>query len=389
LNDVYKYQQREGKMSLDISQAIDVHMHVGLLGDKWPQWGRFSPWYQEQIVYKTFLLYAKIKAEEVKDEKLLDETIKAVEDSGVGQVVCLALDHVYDLAGTPLPEKSNVWVSTDYIVEKLMPRSDKILLGASAHPYDPTFNVRVQDYIEKGAVLLKWLPSAQHIDLAEDMTRDAMIYLATAKPGSKPLPLLLHIGTELAIPSVDVTTNGYNCLKWDWKDKLANFFRGSKKWLEPKVEKIRDNLEAALDAGAVIIFAHCGLPYFEPGFLKGLLEHSELKTVQEYLARTDRQEFAGACYTDVSAVCTPFRKDYFDRIKDFPPSLVLFGSDFPTPTFELSANLAEVWDDFKAVLRGEFERVVIPQDNLLKVNYNELNHFFPGHPMFTNFSRLL
>jgi len=376
-------------MSPDISQAVDAHMHVGLLGDKWPAWGKFSPWYQKQIVYKIFLLYAKIKEEEVDDEKLLEETIKTVEGSGLGKVVCLALDHVYDLAGMPHPEKSHMWVNSDYIVQELMPRSNKILLGASAHPYDPNFNARVQDYVEKGAVLLKWLPSAQHIDLAEDKTRDAMISLATAKPGGKPLPLLLHIGTELAIPSVDNATNGYNCLRWDWKDKLANFFRGSKKWLVPKLEKIRENLEAALNAGAVIIFAHCGLPYFEPGFLGGLLEHSEFKTVQDYLARTDRQEFAGACYADVSAVCTPFRKGYFGQLKDLPPLLVLFGSDFPTPAFELSADLAEVWDDFKAVLRGEFERVIIPQDNLLKVNYDELNHFFPDHPMFTNFNRLL
>jgi predicted TIM-barrel fold metal-dependent hydrolase len=354
LNRYITISTKESNMSPDISQAIDAHMHVGLLGDKWPQWGKFSPWYQKQIVYKIFLLYGKIKEEEVNDEKLLEETIKTVEGSGLGKVVCLALDHVYDLTGTPHPDKSHMWVSTDYIVQELMPRSNKILLGASAHPYDPNFNARVQDYVEKGAVLLKWLPSAQHIDLAEDKTRDAMISLATAKP-----------------------------------DKLANFFRGSKKWLVPKVEKIRDNLEAALNAGAVIIFAHCGLPYFEPGFLGGLLEHSEFKTVQDYLARTDRQEFAGVCYADVSAVCTPFRKNYFGQIKNLPPSLVLFGSDFPTPAFELSADLAEVWDDFKAVLRGEFERVIIPQDNLLKVNYNELNHFFPDHPMFTNFNRLL
>ncbi len=66
-------------MSPDISQAIDAHMHVGLLGDKWPAWGKFSPWYQKQIVYKIFLLYAKIKEEEdaKKDTEAKDEARSA------------------------------------------------------------------------------------------------------------------------------------------------------------------------------------------------------------------------------------------------------------------------------------------------------------------------
>jgi hypothetical protein len=45
--------------------------------------------------------------------------------------------------------------------------------------------------------------------------------------------------------------------------------------------------------------------------------------------------------------------------------------------------------DFRAVLAGHLDRVVVPQDNLIDVNYRELQHFFPGHPLFTNFSTLL
>ena len=84
----------------------------------------------------------------------------------------------------------------------------------------------------------------------------------------------------------------------------------------------------------------------------------------------------------------PSRKTYFPDIGRLPTQYVLFGSDFPTPVFELSANLAEVLDDFKAVLQGQLDRILVPQDNLLDVNRRELLAAFPGHPMFTNFGAL-
>lgn len=372
------------------SNVIDVHMHVGLLGDKWPNLGHFLPSYRKDLVYKIFLLYVRIKEDQVTDQFLFEKTIEAIATSDMDKVVCLALDHVYDEKGTPRPELSNMWVDNDYIVHHLMTElPDKILLGASVHPYDPKFAERVYKYADKGAVLLKWLPSAQYIDLAEDRTREAMIALAKAGPGGKPLPLLLHIGTELAIPTTNERTNGYNCLSWTWKDKFSNFFRGKKKWYIPRLEKIHDNLNVALQEGTIIIFAHCGLPYFVGGLFGGIFEHSEFKTVCNYLNRTNNQEFSGMCYTDLSAICTPFRKKYFKEIGKLPDNLLLFGSDFPTPAFELSADIKEFWDDFKAVLKGDFHRVIIPQDNLIDVVHRELKYFFPGHPMFTNFNDIL
>ena len=68
---------------------------------------------------------------------------------------------------------------------------------------------------------------------------------------------------------------------------------------------------------------------------------------------------------------------------------LLYGSDIPTPVFELSADIKENWEDFKAILKGDFSRIIIPQDNLLDINYKELKYYFPGHPMFTNFNALL
>lgn len=372
------------------SKIIDMHMHIGLLGDKWPEWGHFSDWYRRQIVYKLFLFYSRVDEKKVSDLFLRDMVIKTIDGCNLSKVVCLALDPVYDAKGNRRTELSNVWVDNDFIIMELRKNlPDKVLLGASVHPYDPQFQNRVKKYADEGAVLLKWLPSAQQFDLAEEKTRDAMLSLATIKPDGKPLPLLLHIGPEFAIPTTDERTSSYDYLSWSWSDRLVNFLRGRKRWHTPRIRKIHENIKAALDEGLTVIFAHAGLPYFSSGLLGRFLEHSDFKTVEKYLNGTAKGDFKGKCYTDVSAFCTPFRYKFFSEIKKLPPELLLFGSDFPTPAFELSADLDEVLDDFKAVLKGQLYRIVVPQDNLLDVNYWELQKAFTKHPMFTNFLRLI
>jgi hypothetical protein len=84
---------------------------------------------------------------------------------------------------------------------------------------------------------------------------------------------------------------------------------------------------------------------------------------------------------------TPFRQSYFDDLNRLPEDTLLYGSDFPTPTFELSADLEEVMNDLKAVAKGDLERIVVPQDNLLDVSLREMRSAFAGHAMFTNFAR--
>jgi hypothetical protein len=373
----------------DPKKVVDVHCHVGLLGDEHPHWGNMSEWYTRQIVYKVFLIYGRMDADDVSDRTLRDATERAIGESKVDHVVCLALDPVYDQKGQRREELSHMWVDNDYILDLRQSIGEKVLLGASVHPYDPEFEGRVSKYVDKGAVLLKWLPSAQQIDLADERVRDALIFLATARDGA-PLPLLLHNGPEYAIPSSDPRTSSNDCLTWTWWDKLRNSLRSSQKWHRPDTKKVEGNLKAGLGAGAVIIFAHCGLPYYAPSRFRQLLEHSEFKTVSRYLHDfpADAPE-GGHCYADVSACVTPFRRTYFEAINRLAPQSLLFGSDFPTPVFELSADIGEMMEDFKAVMGGQWDRVVVPEDNLIDVNYQELQHFFPDHPMFTNFGALL
>jgi predicted TIM-barrel fold metal-dependent hydrolase len=365
-----------------------MHCHVGLVGDRWPHWGGMSDEYRKELTYQIFLLYARIDKDDVCDQRLREKVIETIATSNLDKVVCLALDPVYTETGTRNEGASHLWVDNDFILELRRELPDKILLGASVHPFDKNFEDRVRKYVDEGAVLLKWLPSAQQFNLASDQVRRTMEFLGTAGPGGKPLPLLLHIGPEYAVPTSDKRTQSYDFLTWSFWDDFGNFFRSRrKKWRRPDIQKIRQNIESALAQGTDVIFAHCGLPYFSGGILGGLLEHSEFKAVREWLQRTDRGEFKGRCFADVSAVTTPFRKKYFSDLRKIPQDLLLYGSDFPTPTFELSADLGEMYEDFKAILKGKLYRIIIPQDNLLDVNLRELRNAFPGSPCFTNFAR--
>ncbi len=372
----------------ETSQSIvDAHCHVGVLGDDYPHWGRLSDWYRQQIVYKIFLLYAGLKEDEVSDRTLRQRTEQVISEANLAHVVCLALDPVYDLDGGRHEDRSHVWVDNDYVLDLRRTLGDKVLLAASVHPYDNRFQERVRKYVDEGAVLMKWLPSAQQINLAEEKVRDALTFLATCRNGG-PLPLLLHVGAEYAIPTSDPRTTSYDFISWSCWDKLANFFRFNRRWRRPQLKQLHANLQAGLEAGATIIFAHCGLPYFAPNWFLKVLEHSDFSTVRRYL-EDYLDAPAGRCFADVSACATPFRRTYFDDIKELPAERIFFGSDFPTPVFELSADLEEIFEDFKAVLAGDLKRLVIPEDNLLDVNRRELAHFFPGHPMFRNFAKYI
>jgi hypothetical protein len=355
---------------------------------------------RHQIPFKIFLLYNKIPPDQVSDELLRRRTLEVIEQSSMDYVVCLALDAVYTPDGTRRADLSPMWVSNEYIVELAgelavrLPPEERgrrgILLGASVHPYAPNFEARVRWCVDRGAVLLKWLPSAQQIDLADERVGRALEFLATARNG-RPLPALIHVGSEHAIITTDPRTTSYDFLSWTGWDRFWNLLRPkSKKWATPEVGGIERNIARGMAAGGCLIFAHCGLPYFAPNLFARWAEHSDLDAVRRYLERHRGSDgIRGKCLADVSAVVTPFRKSYFGELRKLPPNSLLAASDFPVPVFELSADLKENLEDLRAILEGEFERIIIPEGNLLDVNWRELQHAFPGHPMFETGGALL
>lgn len=379
-------------MNNGISTTIDMHCHVGVVGDKHPEWGRLAPAFQKELRFKLFLLYAKTAGKPVCDDTLIEHTFKLLAETRLEHVVCLAQDPVFDRAGTEKKDCSPMWTANDYVLwlREQPETAGKVLFGASVHPYDPAFRDRVKHYVDQGAVLLKWIPSAQHISLADHRIRSALEFLATAGPDGHPLPLLLHVGGEYANPTSDPRTHSYDFLSWSVWDRLQNLFRGKDRWYRPRLHGVHRNLRAGLDAGATIIFAHAGLPYYTGGTVGELFEHSDFDVVRRYLRRHGPQAGGpGACYADVSSCVTPIRRTFYDDLKALPPEALLFGSDFPTPVFELTPTPEERLADLRAVIAGDWSRIIVPEGNLLDVNYHELHEAFGDHPMFTNFRALM
>lgn len=395
---------------------IDTHVHVGVLGPTDPppvplpgappfaepqgDRGAISAAMRHQVPFKIFLFYNRIPPDQVTDALLRKRSLEVIRQSSMDYVVCLALDAVYTPDGTRRADLSAMWVSNEYVVDlardfaAALPPPEQgrrgILLGASVHPYAPNFEARVRWCVDQGAVLLKWLPSAQQIDLAHERVGKALEFLATARNG-KPLPALIHVGAEYAIVTTDPRTTSYDFLSWGWWDRFWNRFRSkAERWATPDLAGVERNLARAMQAGGCVILAHCGLPYFAPNFFKRWLEHSDLAPVRRFLELYRGSDgIRGKCFADVSAIVTPFRKSYFDDIGKLPPESLLAASDFPVPVFELSADLEENLEDLRAVLAGDFGRIIVPEDNLLDVNWRELQHAFPGHPMFDNGAQLL
>jgi hypothetical protein len=368
-------------------KIIDAHCHVGLLGDLWPHWGTLSKRFVESPAFPVFALYGRIPRAQVTDRLLRQKTEELLSQTELDHVVCVALDYTRDEQGRPDLERTGMYVSNEYVLDLRRSVGDKVLLGCSVHPYAERFSDEVKCWVDEGAVLIKWLPSAQAIDLASEKAGAAMRALANLGPKGRALPLLVHTGAEYAVPPASRDTPSLDFLSWSSGDSFWNLIR---RWRRPDVAKIEANLKAALAEGALIILAHCGLPYFEPRWLPGYWEHSDFEAVRALLAQAPQGEHGGRAYADVSASCTPFRKTYFGDLKALPTERLIYGSDFPTPVFELSADWEEMQRDFKAMLGGDLSRVVVPQGNLLDVNLRELRLAFGSdHPMFTNFGRLL
>ncbi len=373
---------------------VDCHFHVGLRGDRWPEWGGFSDAFLRERAFRVFRRYAGIGPDEVRDEILLARTRETIEGSGMDAVVCLALDPAHREDGTPYPTgpggEVHMWVATDYVFHLRETIGPRVLVGASIHPYDPRFEPRLRDAAERGAALLKWLPSSQRIDLADPRVGAALRLAARARPGGRPLPVLIHAGPEYGIPGPDPRARSWDFLGWTLTDRLANLLRRPR-WYVPRIAAARRHLEEALDAGGVIVFAHCGLPYFASGWLGRLLEHSDFGTVREILRANGGAGRRGKAYADVSAICTPFRWPFWRRIRDqLPADALLYGSDFPVPVFVRGTDEARLLRDFIALLTGNPDDVEIPPGNLAGVTHREVSQYFGGdHPMFSAFAREL
>jgi predicted TIM-barrel fold metal-dependent hydrolase len=167
------------------------------------------------------------------------------------------------------------------------------------HPYRLDWESELQRCLENKAVLCKWIPSSQQIDLTNSKCLPIYHKLAECN-----LPLLCHVGPEGAIPPFDKPSQELN---------------------NPRL------LRNALDAGVTIVAAHAALPLLPPP-----LESD--KPYQELVALFKEAGLRGwKLYADISAINLGPRGSYIEKLKeDIPPDRLIFGSDYPIPILDVS-----------------------------------------------------
>ncbi|HSA10106.1 MAG TPA: amidohydrolase family protein [Candidatus Paceibacterota bacterium] len=110
----------------------------------------------------------------------------------VGRAVVLALDGVVDEQGNLDPARTEFYVPNEFVAAQAA-RHTNLLFGASINPYRPDALARLDRASADHAVLVKWLPSIQLIDPADERLVPFYQRMVELR-----LPLLVHTGDEHA-----------------------------------------------------------------------------------------------------------------------------------------------------------------------------------------------
>ncbi len=172
---------------------IDIHCHTAGIGAGGS--GCFiSPAMRRSLRYRFFIKAFGVTQQELEeqgDRLILERLSRSLAASRyVDKAVILAMDGVIGADGELDRERTEIYIPNDFLVRELR-RYPNLLFGASINPYRRDAIQRLEQAVADGAVLLKWLPSIQHIDPADE--RLIPFYLKLKELG---LPLLTHTGSE-------------------------------------------------------------------------------------------------------------------------------------------------------------------------------------------------
>lgn len=216
------------------------------------------------------------------NERWVNRLVNWLRESQLDHAVLLALDHVFDPSGVVSPEQTLLRVDNDFVAS-VAAQHPEFIFGASIHPYRKDAIAELERLLKKGARLVKWIPSSQHIE--PDNPLCMAFYEALAHYH---IPLLSHTGVEHTLGS----------------------------------RRSRDNhplrLVPALERGVTVIAAHCGehLFLYEPSFFKAWA--SMARRYEHFYGDSG----AFSVVTRIPALRT-ILKDPLLRTK------LLYGSDFP------------------------------------------------------------
>jgi hypothetical protein len=200
------------------------------------------------------------------------------------QCVLLAMDYAYTSGGERNPAATPFYAPNDYVA-RLAQRHREFLFGASIHPYRPDALDELERVAALGAVLVKWIPNVQAMDLADPRCRAFYKRLALHK-----IALLLHTGDEQSL------------------------FIAGQEYGDPR------RLVAPLEEGVTVIAAHVASLGERDG-------RSNMQALIEMLPRWPN------LYCDTSALTLITRWRTLRPIIEDPAlcARLVHGSDFPLP----------------------------------------------------------
>jgi hypothetical protein len=283
-------------MTEPAKSLIDVHVHLAAL----PDGGNGC------IISKRFLkspilkfiawrMGVDINNPPQANRAYLDRLLKDVRGSQrIAKAVVLGLDGVYDAAGRLDEKETEFLISNDFILKACRDHADVLLPGVSINPTRRDAVNEVARCAQAGAALVKVLPNTQRFDPAAESCVPFYKALAQHK-----LPLLSHVGFEFTLLGQDQSVG------------------------DPA------KLRRALDEGVTVISAH-GASY-------GLWVYEKYwETLVDFCRRYPNY------YWDASALSLPNRVGMLLKIRRHPEvaARMLFGTDYPLPSYALPALLA-------------------------------------------------
>lgn len=270
-------------------RKIDVHAHLAGVGTQgsgcWT-----SPALRKRLAFRLLRRLQRVTEEQLAtsfDQDWAARLADLVRASEVDHAVALGFDGVYDAKGKLDEALSQSIIPAPWVFEACR-RHPELLPGPSVNPHRADALERLEECIEGGAVLIKWLPATQRIDPSDPALEP--FYARLAEAG---IPILCHSGgSENTFAQVDA-----------------------------RLKDLR-LLERPLEAGVPIIVAHTAAP------VTYARDEDQVPLLKAWLARYPH------LWVDNSGISNLSRFPHLPRFakdEEIVPR-TLHGSDWPVPT---------------------------------------------------------
>ncbi len=271
------------------TSKIDLHMHLAGIGcNSSGVW--LSSAFRKSLAFKFLKTILGITKEQMNSSVDIDWALmmsRLVKESGLDYGVALGFDGVYDHASGEIDWNSSQMIIPPMWVFKVCRAHKNLLPAPSINPHRRDSLDVLMAAHEAGAVMIKWLPAAQAIDVGSPKHKRFYEVVSAAN-----IPILIHMGGERTFRAIAPEMNNVDLLRFP------------------------------LDLGVTVICAHSGTKIF------GSREKDRTNTIRELLERYPR------LWVDNAGLCNPARFIHVKKLASDPvfSERTLYGSDWPVPT---------------------------------------------------------